>query len=49
MAAYGTSLLLRNISISESEMKIFIDEMINKKLIQIREIDQGLDSLQKKY
>ena len=34
-----------NISISESEMENFIDEMINKKLIYNKKTDQGLDSL----
>ena len=34
-----------NISISESEMENFIDEMINKKLIYNKTTDQGLDSL----
>ena len=36
-----------NISISESEMENFIDEMINKKLIYNKKTDQGLDSLHK--
>ena len=36
-----------NISISESEMENFIDEMINKKLIYNKKTDQGLDSLYK--
>ena len=36
-----------NISISESEMENFIDEMINKKLIYNKKTDQGLDFLHK--
>ena len=36
-----------NISISESELENFIDEMINKKLIYNKKTDQGLDSLYK--
>ena len=36
-----------NISISESEMKNFTDEMIRKKLIYTKRTDQGLDSLYK--
>ena len=33
-----------NISISETDMKKFIDEMIDKKLIYNKKTDQGLDS-----
>ena len=44
-SAYELAKKNHNISISESEIENFIDEMINKKLIYDKKTDQGLDSL----